>query len=67
MQIFHHGKTSEKGFVMLRSLVLSISVMLFLCAMMAVFSSLIVNARNNLTDELKIIEEQNLRVENEIN
>ncbi len=67
MQIFHHGKTREEGFVMLRALVLSVSVMMIISALMCIFGSFILNAKNNMVDELKIIEIENLRVENEIN
>ncbi|MBP5587698.1 MAG: hypothetical protein J6X37_03125 [Treponema sp.] len=52
---------------MLRALVLSVSVMMIISALMCIFGSFILNAKNNMVDELKIIEIENLRVENEIN
>ena len=67
MQIFHHGKTSEDGFVMLRALVMSVSVMMLICASICAFSSILLNARNNMDREIRIIELENKRVENEIN
>lgn len=67
MQIYCHGKINEDGFIMLRTVIFSLSLIIIISALLLIFLTIMKFSRMNYEYTNQIIVKENLRVTNENN
>lgn len=66
MLILRHGKTENGGFVLLKTLIMSLFIVVLMAGLVYCFSLILLETGKLNTRVSNIMEKQNLKVENEI-